>query len=311
MTYIKTKIAELPRISDRVTYIYIEHAKINRVDGAVMVTESRGIVKIPVAMIGVIFIGPGTDISHRAMELLGEAGVSIIWVGEQGIRYYAHGRSLSNSSKLLETQAKLVSNTHSRLLVSKKMYNMRFPEDDISNFTMRQLRAKEGARVKKVYRNMALEYGVNWKGRIYDPNNFEGGDPINQALSVANVALYGVVHSVIVAMGMSTGLGFIHTGHELSFVYDIADLYKVDITFPIAFQVASEYEKGQDISKITRYKVRDIFVNKKIFMRIVKDLQFLMGIDEKQQIKIEYLSLWDDKEESLKYGINYSEGEDY
>lgn len=38
--------------------------------------------------------------------------------------------------------------------------------------------------------------------------------------------LYGVVHSVIVALGCSPALGFVHVDHERSFVYDIADLYK-------------------------------------------------------------------------------------
>ena len=67
MAYAKTKLPQLPRASYRVTFIYVEHAKINRNDGAVTVAESRGIVRIPAAMIGILLLGPGTDISHRAM----------------------------------------------------------------------------------------------------------------------------------------------------------------------------------------------------------------------------------------------------
>ena len=52
MAFKKTKIQEMPRISDSVTFIYVEHAKINRIDGAVTVAESRGIVRIPASMIG-------------------------------------------------------------------------------------------------------------------------------------------------------------------------------------------------------------------------------------------------------------------
>lgn len=62
----KAKINELPRISDRVSFIYVEHAKINRQDSAIIFLDNRGIVKIPCAMIGVLLLGPGTDISHRA-----------------------------------------------------------------------------------------------------------------------------------------------------------------------------------------------------------------------------------------------------
>ena len=181
MAYKKTELSEIPRISDRVTFIYIEHAKINRIDGAVTVSESRGVVRIPAAMIGILLLGPGTNISHRAMELLGESGTSVAWVGEHGIRHYAHGRSLSHSSRFLEMQASLVSNTHTRLKVARKMYQMRFPDEDVSSLTMQQLRAKEGARVRKIYRNMSNEFGIEWNGRVYNPDDYEGGDPVNQA----------------------------------------------------------------------------------------------------------------------------------
>lgn len=152
MAYNKTKIVELPKISDRVTYIYIEHSKINCLDGSVTVAEKRGIVKIPISMIGVLLLGPGTSITHRAMELIGDSGASVAWVGEYGIRHYAHGRSLSHTSRFMEIQAKLVSNTRSRLEVARKMYQMRFPSEDVSSLTMQQLRSKEGARIRKIYR---------------------------------------------------------------------------------------------------------------------------------------------------------------
>ena len=304
MTYVKTRIADMPRMSDRVTFIYVEHAKINRVDGAVTVAESRGIVRIPVAIIGILFLGPGTDISHRAMELLGETGTSVAWVGERGIRNYAHGRSLSHTARFLEAQASLVSNTRTRVHVAREMYQMRFSGDDVSELTMQQLRAKEGARMRRIYRTLSQEYQVTWDGRTYDPDNYEGSDPVNQALSAANVALYGLVYSAIAALGMAAGLGFVHTGHDLSFVYDIADLYKAEITIPIAFQVASQYQEGEDVGRTTRQKVRDAFANGKVLSRIIRDIQNLMGIDGDEQLEVEPLSLWDDKEGGLRYGIN-------
>lgn len=307
MAYAKTKLPQLPRASDRVTFIYVEHAKINRNDGAVTVAESRGIVRIPAAMIGILLLGPGTDISHRAMELLGDTGTSVAWVGEHGIRQYAHGRSLARTSRFLEKQAKLVSNTRTRLQVARSMYQMRFPEEDVSELTMQQLRAKEGARIRKLYRRMSREYGVRWDGREYDPENYDGGDPVNQALSSANVALYGLAYSAVSALGMASGLGFVHTGHDLSFVYDIADLYKAEITIPIAFKIASEYEPGDDVGRKARQSVRDVFSDGKTFARIVRDIQALIGVQEDEQVAVEPLNLWDDKEGTIKYGVNYSE----
>ncbi len=301
----KADLSELPMIKDRVSFIYIEHSKLSRHDSAITVLEHRGIVKIPVAMIGVLLLGPGTEISHRAVELIGDAGTTIIWVGERGVRYYAHGRSLSHSSKFLEKQAKLVSNTHNRVKVARKMYQMRFPNEDVSMLTMQQLRGREGARIRGIYRKYSREYKVPWEGRTYDHEDFDSGTPINQALSSAHVALYGLVHSVIVALGISAGLGFIHTGNELSFVYDIADLYKADITIPIAFKIASETEIGDDIGKITRLKVRDEFKDGNLIKTIVKDIQYLLEVEEKKLIEVDIINLWDDKQGLVEHGVNY------
>jgi CRISPR-associated protein Cas1 len=302
----KTELRELPMISDRVSFIYVEHSKINRSDSAVTVSDSRGTVKIPAAMIGVLLLGPGTDISHRAVELIGDTGTSLVWVGERGVRHYAHGRALSHSTKLLESQAKLVTNTRSRLLVARKMYQMRFPDEDVSQLTMQQLRGREGARVRSAYRKYSKKYGVKWTKREYNVDDYHSGSIINQALSSANVALYGLVYSVVVALGISPGLGFIHTGHDLSFVYDIADLYKAEVTIPIAFEIASTSTEKEDIGRKTRLKVRDYFVDGKLMARIVKDLQYLLG-DEGDEIMVENISLWDDKEKLVKYGVSYKE----
>lgn len=303
----KTELNELPRIGDRVTFIYVEHAKINRQDSAITVLDSKGIVRIPASMVGVLLLGPGTDVSHRAIELIGDTGTSMVWVGERGVRHYAHGRALAHSSRLLERQANLVSNTRSRLSVARKMYQMRFPNEDVTDLTMQQLRGREGARVREVYRKQSKLHDVEWTKREYNPDDFGSGTPINQALSAAHVSLYGLAYSIIVALGMSAGLGFVHTGHDLSFVYDIADLYKADLTIPIAFEIAGDSLPDEDIGRKTRLRVRDAFVDGKIMKKIVKDLQYLMDIEADEEMFIDVINLWDDKEELVKHGVNYEE----
>lgn len=303
----KSNLVELPRMEDRATFLYIEHAKVHRVDSAVTIADAKGVVRIPAAIVGVLLLGPGTDISHRAVELLGDTGTALLWVGERGVRYYANGRALARSTRFLMRQAELVTNERSRLRVARAMYQMRFPDEDVSKLTMQQLRSHEGARVRRRYRELSKKYHVSWNKRVYNPDDFAGGDSINQALSAAHVALYGLVHSVIAALGLSPGLGFVHTGHDRSFVYDIADLYKSEITVPIAFFVVAESEEGQDIGKITRLRTRDAFVDGKLLKRMVKDLQTLLEFSSEEEIEVEQLSLWDDKDKLVPYGVNYSE----
>ncbi|TPR19558.1 type I-E CRISPR-associated endonuclease Cas1 [Apilactobacillus timberlakei] len=303
----KTELTELPRIGDRISFIYFEHAKINRQDSAITFADNKGIIKVPAAMISVLMLGPGTEITHRAMELIGDTGTSIIWVGEHGVRQYANGRALSHSSRLLEKQAKLVSNTRTRLEVARKMYQMRFDNEDVSHLTMQQLRGREGARVRQIYKKESNRCDVPWSGRTYDANNFEGGNTINKALSAAHTALYGLVYSVISGLGLSPGLGFVHTGHDLSLIYDIADLYKAELTIPIAFEIAANASAEDDIGRITRLRVRDALIDGKIIKQVVKDIQYLLDIDENDQFETEIISLWDDKDQLVHHGVSYHE----
>ncbi|ARW74882.1 MULTISPECIES: type I-E CRISPR-associated endonuclease Cas1e [Lactobacillus] len=304
----KPEISELSKVSDRITFLYLEHAKLNRIDSAISVADSTGTVYIPAAIISVLLLGPGIDVTHRAMELMGDAGMAVVWVGEDGVRQYAHGRSLNHSSILLQAQAKLVSNTRTRLAVARKMYQMRFPGMDVSGLTMQQLRGKEGARIRRVYQDQSQKTGVAWSRREYKVDDFESSTPINQALTAAHQALYGLSYSVIVALGASAGLGFIHTGHDLSFVYDFSDLYKADYSIPIAFEMVKEYGKD-DIAVHTRHAMRDAFKDGKLIEKMVKDLKYLLDIKNQDEVHA-VMSLWDNKKGLQKFGVQYHEPEE-
>ena len=119
-------------------------------------------------------------------------------------RYYAHGRPLTTHSQLLLRQAELVTHTRKHLEVVRKMYQLRFPEEDISRLTMQQLRGREGSRVRQVYRKASKDTGVPWNGRLYRPEDFSAGDAVNQALSAGHACLYGLAHAVICLLYTST-----------------------------------------------------------------------------------------------------------
>ena len=308
----KPDLHALPQIKERISFLYLERCVLNRQDNAITVTDARGTVHVPSAALGAILLGPGTKITHRAMELVGDMGASVIWVGESGVRYYAHGRPLTHSSHMLVAQASLVSNARTRVAVARRMYSMRFPGEDVSSMSMQQLRGREGARIRSVYRAMSHKTGVPWNGREYDPENFDSGDIVNKALSAAHACLYGMAHSVIAALGCSPGLGFIHTGHELSFVYDIADLYKAETTIPIAFEVAAKHTKQDDIGAVTRRAVRDSVSGGQLLAQIARDLRYLLlggdadaDADAVADVEINVLHLWDDKEGFVRNAVNY------
>ncbi|MDR7353660.1 CRISPR-associated protein Cas1 [Corynebacterium felinum] len=260
-------------------------------------------------------LGPGTRVTHQAMATIADSGMSVVWVGEEGVRYYAHGRPIGRNTRLLEAQAKIVSNTRLRLATARKMYEMRFDGEDTSGLSMQQLRGREGARVRRLYSEMAKQHDVEWRRREYDSNNFMSSDPINIALSAAHTSLYGVVHGSIVALGCSPGLGIIHTGHDRSFVYDIADLYKAEVTIPIAFEAVVAMRdldfQLDELPSFTRRSCRNAFKQSRIVERIVTDIKNLLlpeeanKAEEDDWFEASIIQLWDNSNKRVSGGLNY------
>lgn len=265
---------QLTRAADRISFIYLERCTVHRDANAITATDAEGTTHIPSATIGTLLLGPGTRITHQAMSVLGETGAAVCWVGERGVRYYAAGRALSRSSALMEAQARQWANARSRLGVARAMYRLRFPDEDPAGLTRHELLGREGRRVKDCYRAQAARTGIPWRGRQYTPGDFTTGDAVNQAITAAAQCMYGIAHAVVTSLGCSPALGFVHSGHELSFVLDIADLYKTEIGIPLAFDVAAQDE--EDVGARTRRALRDRINESSLLERCVEDIKHLM-----------------------------------
>lgn len=301
-----SEVGDLARATDRVTFLYLERAIVHRDSNAITVRDERGVVHVPATSLAAVLLGPGSTISHQAITLLADSGTAAIWVGEQGVRYYAGGRPLARTSRLLEAQAALATNQSHRLQVARRMYAMRFPGEDIDALTMQQLRGREGARVRRLYREHAAEHGVKWTSRQYRPEEYEASDDLNQALSAATACLYGVVHAVTVALGCSPGLGFVHTGHDRSFVFDVADLYKMEIAVPTAFRVVAQ--GTDDVGADVRRGMRDAMHAANLMSRCAEDIHRILGTggEQDEDFTADVIELWD-VSARVSGGHNYSE----
>ena len=294
----------LTRMEERLSFLYVERAVLNREGNALTIHDQRGIAHVPATELAVVLLGPGTKVTYAAMALLGDAGASVVWVGEKGVRYYAHGRPAAKTSKFAEAHARIWSNQRSRLQCARKMYAMRFRGEDVSKLTMAQLRGREGARMKRIYAETAQRTGVEWSRRSYNPRDFDAGDPINRALTEGAAALYGIAHAVIVGLGFLPALGIVHTGTDRSFVYDVADLYKAEISIPAAFEAVAAAPAGEDLN--VRRMVRDKVVTTRLMQRMVHDLQELMEIPEDDAYSDVELMLWSELE-VIAAGINWAD----
>jgi CRISPR-associated protein Cas1 len=268
---------ELPKLRDSLSYLYVEQSVIQQSHKAVEFINEEGRVMIPVASLAVLMLGPGTSITHAAIKTLAENGCSVVWTGEDSTRFYAQGLGETRKAYHLLRQAHLASDHDKRMQVVLGMYRMRFGDELDPSLSLPQVRGLEGVRVRKVYAEASRKYNVEWKGRRYDRNKWEKGDPINRAISAANALLNGICHAAIVSGGYSTAIGFIHTGKQLSFVYDISDLYKTEMTIPIAFQTVAESE--QKVEARVRQACRQGFRESKLLRRILPDIDRILRIE--------------------------------
>jgi CRISPR-associated protein Cas1 len=258
-------------------------------------------------------LGPGVSITHAAISVLADHGCLAAWCGEEGVRFYAVGMGETRSAENLLHQARIWAYRELHMQVVRRLYELRFTQELDPALTLRQIRGMEGIRVREAYAATARETGVPWSGRSYRRDGWNDADPVNRALSVANSCLYGVCHAAIVSAGFSPALGFIHTGKMLSFVYDVSDLYKTEITIPAAFRAVAEGKEG--LERRVRLTCRDTFVSTRLLERIIPDIQRTLGLPQGGQSADTQKHdsepavpgwLWDPDEGKVEGGRNHS-----
>ena len=264
-------------VKDRISMVFVSKGRIDVRDGAfVVVDDVKGDRKhIPVGSVVCIMLEPGTRVSHAAVKLAATTGTLLIWVGDSGVRLYSAGQPGGARADKLLYQAKLALDEELRLKVVRKMFEFRFGEPAPSRRSVDQLRGIEGARVRKTYQLMAKQYGVEWRGRSYDPKDWESGDIINKCLSAATACLYGVTEAAVLAAGYAPAIGFIHSGKPKAFVYDIADLFKFETVVPVAFQIASKGTHNPD--RDVRIACRDSFRKTRLLKKIIPTIEDILA----------------------------------
>jgi CRISPR-associated protein Cas1 len=263
-------------IKERLSLLFLEKGELDVLDGAFVIIDKNGVrSQIPVGGIACLMLEPGTRVSHAAVTLASRVGCLLIWVGEAGVRLYSAGQPGGARADRLLYQAKLALDDELRLKVSRKMYEIRFDEPVPDDYSIEQMRGMEAARVKKLYQLFAQQYGIEWKGRSYDPGDWDSADVQNKCLSSATSCIYGVTEAAILAAGYSPAVGFIHTGKPRSFVYDIADLFKFDTVVPVAFKIASE--KHNNYERAVRLACRDVFRESRLLKKIIPTIEEVLS----------------------------------
>lgn len=261
----------LTSINDRICMIYIDQAEIKQKDFSVIAVSKSIEFDLPIANITCLLLGPGTSITHRAIEQISKYGCSIVWCGENINLYYALGQPLTHSSKNIIIQMNAHESKISKLNIIRKMYELRYTDMKLKSKSADELMGIEGIHVQNTYKALAEKYNIQWYGRMYNDIQFREQDNINKAITSANQLMYAIIASVVNTIGYSTAIGFIHTGKMMSFVYDIADLYKESLVLPVVFEFTSQYVGNSienDIKKHLYNKITEV----NIIDKVIKDI---------------------------------------
>jgi CRISPR-associated protein Cas1 len=274
-------------IKDRASIIFLEYGQLDVIDGAFVLVDAAGVrVQIPVGGLACIMLEPGTRISHAAVALAARVGCLLVWVGEGAVRLYSSGQPGGARADRLLYQARCALDETARLNVVREMFRVRFGEAAPPRRSVDQLRGIEGVRVRTLYQGMARQYGIEWTARRYDTKDWGKTDVPNRCLSSGTACLYGLSEAAILAAGYAPAIGFLHRGRPLSFVYDVADVFKFETVVPAAFQVAARVAKGKfpasSAEREVRIACREMFRKSKILDRVIPMIQQLLsasGID--------------------------------
>jgi CRISPR-associated protein Cas1 len=262
-------------IKERRSVLFLRYGSLEVQDGAFVLVDEKGVrVHIPVGSVACLMLEPGTTVSHAAVSLAASAGTLLVWTGEGAVRMYAAGQPGGARSDRLLYQAKLALDPDARLRVVRKMFALRFGAAP-QRRSIDQLRGIEGSRVREMYKVLARKYNVAWKARRYDPTRWSRADLPNRCLSCGTACLYGVTEAAILAAGYAPAIGFLHTGKPLSFVYDIADLFKFETVVPVAFEVAAKNPRRPESE--VRQRCRDAFKETRLLRRIIPTIEEVLA----------------------------------
>ncbi|MFI3291730.1 MAG: type I-E CRISPR-associated endonuclease Cas1e [Opitutales bacterium] len=274
----KPPFSTLPQSKDRWTPIYLEYGRLEVDDSSLKWIQSDGLLcRIPVASVSAILMGAGTSITHAAIMAAADSNTPIIWVSKSATKYIAYGTQTNANNTNARLQAKVYGNRNSRTQVARKMFSLRFGEEkDIRDKTINELRGMEGIRWRKVYKDIADKYGVYWNRRDYDVSNWEDGDDINKAISMANAVLHSLCSAIILNMGYLPQIGFLHDSSVISFSCDIADIFKKDTSLDAAFSViGSGYYNSDNLSIKIIEKLKLNFESAQTLKKIPKVIEYL------------------------------------
>jgi CRISPR-associated protein Cas1 len=278
--------ARIPH-ADRHGLLWLEYGRLSVEDGTLRFAAARsetleaGDYAIPYQAVSMILLGPGTSLTHDVLRLAARHGVLIAAVGEGGVKCYTAPPMGQGRSAVARAHAVCWADPKLRLDTARRLYAWRFgrvlPHRDIET-----LRGIEGARMKEAYKLVAQRFGIEWQGRRYDRANPNATDLPNQAINHAATFVEAAADVAVAAVGALPPLGFVHEDSSNAFTLDLADLYRVDVTLPLAFGAVKALGEGKtgSLEREVRSRAAQEFRRRKLIPMMIDRTKELFDVDD-------------------------------
>ncbi|HMV06679.1 MAG TPA: type I-E CRISPR-associated endonuclease Cas1e [Accumulibacter sp.] len=278
--------ARIPHV-DRHGLVWLARGRLFVEDGTLrfICAESNemkaGDYAIPYQNVSLVLLGPGSTVSHDALRILARHGTLLAAVGEGGTKFYTAPPMGQAHSDVARKHARLWADEKARLDIARKMYAVRFgkipPHREIA-----VLRGIEGARMKEIYRIQADRYRLPWEGRRYDRGRPDDADVANQAINHAATFVECAADVAVAAVGALPPLGFVHEDSNNAFTLDIADLYRAELTIPLAFKAARHCLDNPclNLERTLRKEAAVEFRRSKLIPKMIDRIKELLSVDD-------------------------------
>lgn len=275
--------ARIPH-TDRHGCMFLERGRLEVEDGCLRFVCAgggaldAGDYQLPHQSVSIILLGPGSSVTHDALRILSAHGCALAAIGQGGVRFYTAPPLLPDTSALARRQITLWAAPKQRIAVARHMYKIRFGEE-VKARKIEMLRGMEGARLKRLYELTAQRFGVPWRGRRYDRSNPDATDIANQAINHAASAVEAAAAIAVASTATIPQVGFVHEDSGQSFILDIADLVRHDVTLPVAFGAAKQVlqSRGENLERVVRRRAAEAFNRAQVISKLIDHIKDILG----------------------------------
>jgi len=104
----------------------------------------NNVVRLPIATIATLLLGPGTTLTHESVKVLASANCGVCWVGEDSLIFYSVGHTPTADTRNFRRQMELSCDKTKSVEVAQRMFSYRIPTVELAKKNLKEMMGMEG-----------------------------------------------------------------------------------------------------------------------------------------------------------------------